>query len=466
MEATAALSSTSPAATAPATIQKEANAPTEEFSALVEAQSSDRAQDPTAEENPTEPQMTDPGETHQATNESGEARQAAPQDPADLPQEPQPDPGRTYGETILEVAVVEPAPQEPAEAESVEIIEEAARAEQEVIPRAHAGAARDTSDATPGETSEPRSFARPDAPEGAATETSGPVAARGRQEDAEQTSPDSPDPQAPPLRDARTRTKDDNGERFVRFDARAAGEPKTTSQRRVEGDVRTVPDRAAGRPAHNWEVAASRGEPPKVAPQVPATEGGPAGEVYRLPGRPDARNAHDQVPPVFSDPTPAVVQHAAERVAPPDRATTLPGAQLIDAIVQSGKAVTRPDGSSEIRIRLHPPELGAVVLRLNLVNDQLRAEVQVDSHAVRHMVEGAQERIRQALADEGIALERFEVGLRQETASHSGEQQAGRRESSSAGMPAPAAEPADEATIQTATGPRLAADPGVIDFFA
>jgi len=142
--------------------------------------------------------------------------------------------------------------------------------------------------------------------------------------------------------------------------------------------------------------------------------------------------------------------------------------RLLSDIVQQGRMLTRPGGVSEVRIALHPPELGAIMLRLTLRDDRLHAEVQVEQPALRPIIEAMQHRVRQTLAGDGISLERFDVGLRGETGS-----QADRRladpgasprpgDGASAGEGTPEVRPGD-------AGPRLAAigvGSGMMDYFA
>ena len=88
--------------------------------------------------------------------------------------------------------------------------------------------------------------------------------------------------------------------------------------------------------------------------------------------------------------------------------------ELIANIVRQGRLLTRPNGSSEMRISLRPPELGGVLVRLTMENDQLRAELQVETPAVRQAVDSLQQRLRTTLAEEGITLQQFEVDVRQD----------------------------------------------------
>jgi len=107
--------------------------------------------------------------------------------------------------------------------------------------------------------------------------------------------------------------------------------------------------------------------------------------------------------------------------------TPLDESRLVGDILQHSRILTRPNGASEVRITLHPPELGAITLRLTMRDDRLRAEVQVEHPAIRPLIEGVRQRIGQALAGDGISLERFDVGLRGEGGSQS-ERHSGRPE--------------------------------------
>jgi flagellar hook-length control protein FliK len=71
---------------------------------------------------------------------------------------------------------------------------------------------------------------------------------------------------------------------------------------------------------------------------------------------------------------------------------------------------TRPtDGETELQIRLDPPELGAVKLKIVSTGGDVRAELHLSSDAVRRVVESQLPELRQRLEDAGVKVERFDL---------------------------------------------------------
>lgn len=86
---------------------------------------------------------------------------------------------------------------------------------------------------------------------------------------------------------------------------------------------------------------------------------------------------------------------------------------FVDNIVRHCRVLTRPDGSSEMRLRLDPPELGAMTLRLTLKDDHLIAHVELDGD-IRESVENLIPRIRESLAADGLTLDRVDIESRRQ----------------------------------------------------
>lgn len=67
------------------------------------------------------------------------------------------------------------------------------------------------------------------------------------------------------------------------------------------------------------------------------------------------------------------------------------------------------DGETELRIRLDPPELGSVKLKIVSTGGEVRAELHVSSDAVRRVVEGQLPELWQKLDDAGVRVQRMDV---------------------------------------------------------
>jgi len=105
--------------------------------------------------------------------------------------------------------------------------------------------------------------------------------------------------------------------------------------------------------------------------------------------------------------------------------------RFIEDIISQARMLSKPDGSTEMRLRLDPPELGSVLMRLSLNNNKLDVQLEVDSPAVRQMVGDTLQRIKEILSDDGVDLEKFDIGLRRQPnqgAGGNGRQGSSRRE--------------------------------------
>ena len=79
------------------------------------------------------------------------------------------------------------------------------------------------------------------------------------------------------------------------------------------------------------------------------------------------------------------------------------------------------EGIQEARIQLDPPELGSMELKLQVHQDQTSVQVQVQNNQVRDVLEANAQRLRDALAQQGMTLSGFDVS----TQSGSSQQQSG-----------------------------------------
>jgi hypothetical protein len=77
-------------------------------------------------------------------------------------------------------------------------------------------------------------------------------------------------------------------------------------------------------------------------------------------------------------------------------------------LVQSLRMQFR-DGIGEAVLKLKPEHLGTVSISLKVENGGLKANVQAEMPAVRQWLESQQDTLRNALADHGLRLDRFEV---------------------------------------------------------
>jgi hypothetical protein len=85
---------------------------------------------------------------------------------------------------------------------------------------------------------------------------------------------------------------------------------------------------------------------------------------------------------------------------------------VLDGLLRQARLLTRPDGARELRLRLDPPELGHVELRLRLRNGRLHAVLRVHDPDAARAIESIVPRLHSLFAGEGILLDRCVVDLR------------------------------------------------------
>lgn len=110
------------------------------------------------------------------------------------------------------------------------------------------------------------------------------------------------------------------------------------------------------------------------------------------------------------------VAHDAAPVAPPAPATTLPQAQPVDAnaVVDQllrGMQISTGDGTSTVRLRLVPEQLGDVSVKLVVSGGSVDASITAHTADAQNALAGAQTQLAKSLADAGLKLQSFTVGL-------------------------------------------------------
>jgi flagellar hook-length control protein FliK len=108
--------------------------------------------------------------------------------------------------------------------------------------------------------------------------------------------------------------------------------------------------------------------------------------------------------------------HDAVPVAPPAPAPALPQAQHVDAnaVVEQilrGMAIRTTDGQSEVRLRLVPENLGDVSVKLTVSGGVVDASITAHTADAQNALAGGQNQLAKTLADAGLKLQSFTVGL-------------------------------------------------------
>lgn len=101
---------------------------------------------------------------------------------------------------------------------------------------------------------------------------------------------------------------------------------------------------------------------------------------------------------------------------PPAPAPTLPQPQHVDAnaVIDQmlrGMAIRTTDGQSEVRLRLVPEQLGDVSIKLVVTAGSVDASITAHTADAQNALAGAQTQLAKSLADAGLKLASFNVGL-------------------------------------------------------
>ena len=154
-----------------------------------------------------------------------------------------------------------------------------------------------------------------------------------------------------------------------------------------------------------------------------ADAGGSSGTSRDLAATaPAARAADDALPPVAPDTTTAMapfaipIAHDAAPVTPPAPAPPLPQAQHVDANavvdqILRGVAIRTTDGQSEVRLRLVPENLGDVSVKLVVSGGSVDASLTAHTAEAQNALTGGAAQLAKTLADAGLKLQSFTVGL-------------------------------------------------------
>nr|MDQ6942184.1 flagellar hook-length control protein FliK [Candidatus Eremiobacteraeota bacterium] len=110
------------------------------------------------------------------------------------------------------------------------------------------------------------------------------------------------------------------------------------------------------------------------------------------------------------------VAHDTLPVAPLPPASSLPQPQHVDANavvdqILRGMAIRTTDGQSEVRLRLVPENLGDVSVKLIVSGGSVDASIVAHTADAQSALAGGQNQLAKTLADAGLKLQSFTVGL-------------------------------------------------------
>lgn len=160
---------------------------------------------------------------------------------------------------------------------------------------------------------------------------------------------------------------------------------------------------------------------PAFASLAPATDAYPAG----LPSisTSDRELAADGTVTTPAAMTPGPLPPSEPVSTPPARpapaAEPAVAPQLSDAFVTHARVIDRA-GSHEFQLRLDPPELGEVKVRVLAMGDRVEARLVVSDDAVKRLIESQLPELRQRLEAAGVSVPKFDVTTGGDGRGHTG----------------------------------------------
>ena len=162
-------------------------------------------------------------------------------------------------------------------------------------------------------------------------------------------------------------------------------------------------------------------------PQTPEREAGrfsqPLDSEQDATPKPEGQRIQEVREPVSARPTQAVQSPSSPR---PSQLTGNepvqqrgPGPEVLqethrvtDQLVRGARLLSR-DGTTQVTLRLDPPELGEVTIRLATVNDTVTGEIAVGNREAYQVVRGNLADLTESLVNQGVRVDQIEVSIDQ-----------------------------------------------------
>ena len=157
-------------------------------------------------------------------------------------------------------------------------------------------------------------------------------------------------------------------------------------------------------------IATTRRETLDTAPPAPILDApGPADAGAANPAA-QATTVSDgsQVGLVTS--TTSASQATASQNASQNPAHGVDPARFVQRVANAFASLSQRGGDS-VRLKLYPPELGSLRMEITVKNGELSARVEAETSAVKSVLLDNLPQLRDRLAEQGIKIERFEVGV-------------------------------------------------------
>lgn len=82
---------------------------------------------------------------------------------------------------------------------------------------------------------------------------------------------------------------------------------------------------------------------------------------------------------------------------------------VLDQVVEKSRVIVRPNGSSNMVIKLDPPTLGRVDMRIEIKDGIVRAAIVADNHDVKNAIDGNIEALKRSLNASGLKVDEISV---------------------------------------------------------
>jgi flagellar hook-length control protein FliK len=167
---------------------------------------------------------------------------------------------------------------------------------------------------------------------------------------------------------------------------------------------------------------------PAAAMNLPADAVASTSQPEAADRLPAAQAASAVYPPAASAPTPALPSELA--AAPGTRGDVQGQAASVDTVrllTRVARAFHFAQDGGEVRIRLSPPELGALRMEVRVLEGALVARLETETAAARTAIVENLPALRERLAEQGVRIERFDVDLMQRQAGGSPDRPADRQ---------------------------------------
>jgi flagellar hook-length control protein FliK len=155
------------------------------------------------------------------------------------------------------------------------------------------------------------------------------------------------------------------------------------------------------------EVRIDRARPAGESSQAPADETAPSQKAHDSTSTGKEEVKLNAEPPGSSRPG---VHEAGQKLSSVRAETRVPelARTLVDQVVRAFQLEVKGP-VSEMRLKLEPETLGELALRVRVEEGKMQARIEVSQPAVKAIIEGNLPQLRQALATQGIQMDRIDI---------------------------------------------------------